>query len=210
MTKAETFRRLVFGELKRIYRSRYGPTLPDDDAGRDDLELLLLHVAECRERRAIEIWAPWMLEPETALTLATLPARRPSTVEISERLRLTNAEREAYGCRILPPVDMTEAELEEQRKAKKRVRQAERRRNAGAVPRAVYVATSKTRLKPWQLEHMSRAKWYRVRRETSVKPTNSLSRPQTCLTTRGRRASRKRTPPPHHKRLNGRATRGPP
>ena len=34
-------RRLLIGDLRRIFRHRYGATLPDDDAGRDDLELLL-------------------------------------------------------------------------------------------------------------------------------------------------------------------------
>jgi hypothetical protein len=45
MTKVETIRRLLIGDLRRIYRYRYGAILPDDDAGRDDLELLLLPIS---------------------------------------------------------------------------------------------------------------------------------------------------------------------
>jgi hypothetical protein len=100
--KEEIFRRLVLGELKRIFRGRYGVTLPDDDAGRDDLELLLLHVAADKRQHAIEIWAPWISDADA--TIAALPLRRPTVGQISERLRLTNAEREVHGLRILRPV----------------------------------------------------------------------------------------------------------
>jgi len=41
VSKAEIIQRLILGDLCRILRYRYGATLPDDDAGRDDLELLL-------------------------------------------------------------------------------------------------------------------------------------------------------------------------
>jgi hypothetical protein len=63
-------------ELSRFLSYRYGDTLPDDDAGRDDLELLLSYVmqlnpgngvsAMVREARA---WAPW-LRREDARALA--------------------------------------------------------------------------------------------------------------------------------------------
>ena len=70
MSKAETIRRLLIGDLRRIFRHRYGPTLPDDDAGRDDLELLLLPISLCAKGSGgedaiqIEIIAPWMPETE--------------------------------------------------------------------------------------------------------------------------------------------------
>ena len=115
----------------------------------------------------------------------------------------------------LPPVDMTKAELAERKKAKKRDRDRERRRKAGAVPRAVYEATSKTKLKPWEAEGISRRTWYRRNGTgngtgTSPRSTRVLGEPRTCAKWHGRRASKGRVTPPHHRKGNGRATRGPP
>ena len=41
-SKPETIRRLIVGDLRRVFHHRYGALLPNDDAGHDDLELLLL------------------------------------------------------------------------------------------------------------------------------------------------------------------------
>src|SRR5262245_65636663 len=64
-SKQEAIRRLRLGEIKKLLRSRYGHTLPDDDAGLADLELLLDCVsfvpnARFRMKNIIEVWAPWM------------------------------------------------------------------------------------------------------------------------------------------------------
>ena len=42
MSKEETMRRLRLGDLQRFFRKRWGHSLPDDDAGREDLRELLL------------------------------------------------------------------------------------------------------------------------------------------------------------------------
>ena len=74
LNKAEAIRRLPVGDLKKVLRSRYGHTLPDDDAGREDLELLLDLVsfvpdARFRMKNVIEVWAPWMDIEESLLHL---------------------------------------------------------------------------------------------------------------------------------------------
>ena len=63
--REETIRRLRLGDLQKVLRWRYGPTLPDDDAGRDDLRLLLQTISMgqgdwTKLKNAIEVWAPWM------------------------------------------------------------------------------------------------------------------------------------------------------
>ena len=73
MKKTETMRRLTYGNLIKLFQHRYGHTLPDDDAGRADLRLLInnvsLAVAEPQKkmRHVIELWAPWMTADERAL-----------------------------------------------------------------------------------------------------------------------------------------------
>jgi hypothetical protein len=58
-------RRLRLGNLRKLFRDRYGPIFPDDDAGRADLQELLLPIslgphADIKMPNAIEVWAPWM------------------------------------------------------------------------------------------------------------------------------------------------------
>jgi hypothetical protein len=181
MGKAETLRRLIVGDLRRIFRHRYGAVLPDDDAGRDDLMLLLLPISLSRKaevekmQHEIEVSAPWMGSTEAGQLIdqiMRLPTyfRRPSRKEIGERIRLTNAERERLKAWRIAPVDMTAADLAEQRKTKERDRKARKRRQAGAISRPAYVAKSLTKQKPWEAEGISRATWYR-RRETSASAT---------------------------------------
>ena len=43
--KWELIRRLRYGALLKLFRRRWGHVLPDDDAGRDDLWLLVTNVS---------------------------------------------------------------------------------------------------------------------------------------------------------------------
>ena len=54
-------------ELRSFLSHRYGDALPDDDAGRDDLALLLGYVMQLNPGRAVpamiaeaRAWAPWL------------------------------------------------------------------------------------------------------------------------------------------------------
>jgi hypothetical protein len=138
MTKAETIRRLILGDLRKIFRHRYGPTLTDDDAGRDDLELLSRvdslspKAAVEKMRFEVEILAPWMLETEATnlidnLLRLDLRLRRLTGKEAGVKIRLTNAERERFKVWRIAPVDMTAADLVEQRRAKDRERRRRER-----------------------------------------------------------------------------------
>src|ERR1700684_492027 len=53
-------------ELERLYGDRYGPTLPDDDAGRDELFIAAQHIAQGGDsesghhiRAWALLWCPW-------------------------------------------------------------------------------------------------------------------------------------------------------
>jgi hypothetical protein len=90
-------------ELRLFLSHRYGDTLPDDDAGRDDLELLLNYVVQLNPGYGVPAMiaearasAPW-LSCEDARTLAKrIAGRRPIKLKadtIARRIGCTYAER---------------------------------------------------------------------------------------------------------------------
>ena len=183
--RAETIRRLRLGDLKKILRSRYGHTLPDDDAGRDDLELLLDLVsfvpdARYRMKNVIETWAPWMETEESyALVEAVLRKpeylRKPSAADLGVKLNLTWGERQHLAIRTIAPADLSPEEFaakrKERRKEKERAKKARQRRKAGVKSRVASRTTSLAHQMPWERLRISRATWYRRRetdRETGV------------------------------------------
>ena len=175
--KWENIRRLRYGALIRLFRARYGNELPNDEAGVEDLWLLLQNVslalsgAEKKMRCAIEIWAPWLPEDEAEarvelLKKLTIYERTPTARELGDRLNVTSTVRERLKLWPFLPVDMTDEQLAEQRKAKDRQRKAARRRQLGVKPRSA----SLLKLKPWEAEGISRPTWYR-RREKVMSAT---------------------------------------
>ena len=68
--KGELLRALLLGDLRRLFRHRYGFTFPDDDAGLEDLTLLLfvhslaLNWPREKMRLAIRKQAPWLSEAQ--------------------------------------------------------------------------------------------------------------------------------------------------
>ena len=192
----ETHRRLRVGDLRRLFRARYGATFPDDDAGREDLAELLKPISlgpdpMTRMMNAIEVQAPWMSQVEADELVGyiglQLPLweRRPTGVSLGKRLIVSNAERERLRLWSIAPCDMTKEQMAEQRKAKHRARMAAKRRQAGVMPRVEYLAKSASRLKPWQAEGISRRTWERRRSKSvsQVRAQQTLSASShTCVT----------------------------
>jgi hypothetical protein len=181
--KPELLRRLRLHDLKAIFRARYGPVLPDDDAGHSDLHDLLCVVstapnaADIKMRYAIETLAPWpWLTPEATDELIDVINRTPlhqrelSRQELGRRQNVTNELRERLGLRQIWPRDMTVAEMEQYRKARRKAKQARYRRNKGSKPRAQYEANSLNKTKPWIAAGVSRRTWYRRKVGTSPLP----------------------------------------
>ena len=125
-------RRRRLNDVRVLLRSRYGRFLPDDDAGREDLRELLLPIStgsnpSADMRIEIKHWAPWMSDKEATELIDDINRmaawrRKPSSRDLGERMRLTNAERERLQIRTIKPFDMTDKALKEQRKAKQRDR----------------------------------------------------------------------------------------
>ena len=146
--------------LRTLFRDRYGAVLPDDDAGREDLRELLLPIsvgphAELKMPNAIEIWAPWMQPDEATrlideINLTPIWHRKPNGRLLGKRLRVTNGERERLRLWTIPPYNMSKQELMAYRKAKAKARMRLLRQRRGRKPRAVYLADSINRKKPWK------------------------------------------------------------
>jgi hypothetical protein len=177
--------------MRKLSHWRYGPALPDDDAGREELYLRfkvisLRDYAEERMGREARLYAPWITpeELESAIqeTLREPAFMRMMTAEmLGQQLGLTNAERERLNIRTIAPIDRTPGQLEQQRRARDRRRKALARRKAKPemTRRAIYLSIkNKSALKPWLDEGMSRAKWYRLGRhkaETATPRETSVS-----------------------------------
>jgi hypothetical protein len=178
---SEMMRRLRLGDLRKLFWDRYGPTMPDDDAGREDLHELLLPIsvgphADIKMPNAIEVWAPWMQQEEADRLIDQVKRtpvwqRMPTARQLGDRLQLTNAERERLRLWTIAPYDLSPEQLVEQRKAKKRARMRRLRLLQNRQPRAEYEASSANHKKLWKLKGISRAAWYRdqrSQRETGV------------------------------------------
>src|SRR5262249_24458783 len=83
---------------------------------------------------------------------------------LGEKLGLLNHERIRLGLRTSAPIDMTDEQLEEQRRDRKWRGEQRRRRGKGVKPRDVWLAVnSLAQSKPWDVAGISRATWFRRR-----------------------------------------------
>jgi hypothetical protein len=172
---SEMKRRRRLGDLRKLFRDRYGWHFPDDDAGREDLYELLLPISvgphgDLKLPDEIKRWAPWM-RPKEATELidrihrTPIWERKPNAETLGNRLRLTNEERERLQLWSIRPHNMTKRDMTAQRRAKARERARQRRLMQGSgARRAAYLARpSAAKTKPWHLQDppVSRATYYR-------------------------------------------------
>jgi hypothetical protein len=138
---------LRIAELSRLFLDRYGPTLPDDDAGRADVRIVVHHIARLRgPSRRIAAWletrAPWFTGQERLDledTAIANPLRWRADV-LAVHLGLTAADRKRLRITTIGAIDQTKAERAEQRRRDKRDAAERRRRAKGAVPRQQWLA----------------------------------------------------------------------
>jgi hypothetical protein len=176
-SRSEKIRRLRLSNLRKLFRDRYGPEFPDDDAGREDLYELLLPTsvgthAAVKMAKVIEVWAPWMGQGDAAelidrINRKPIWERKPNAKELGTRLRVTNSERNRLKLWTIAPYNMNRQDLLAQRKARATERMRRLRQVRGARSRTAYLANSASRQKPWEKQGIGRATWYRKNRETS-------------------------------------------
>lgn len=155
-------------ELTRLFASRYGRQLPDDDSGRDDAFVMVNHLslrphAERRIPLWLGLWAPWMGEDEINALIARVIAKpiRWRADKLARRLNLFEQERQKLVITTIGAVDVDKAARLARRREKARLRQKQQRRANGAQDRDEYEARSIARQKPWVTLGISRRTWYR-------------------------------------------------
>lgn len=163
-------------DLCILFRSRYSghDRLPDDDAGREDLFVAVNHLACLAHPRNhitnwIDTWAPWLTagEQREIVGRALANPQRWTADQLAWRLRLTKEQRNMLGITTIGAIDESKAARTKRRREREKQRRKASRRAKGALPRQEYEQRAISRAKPWEAEGISRATWYRRRRETS-------------------------------------------
>lgn len=139
---------LRISQLSRLYSDRYGDTLPDDDAGRDDARLALHHLAKLSNNPArrmavwLAVWCPWMPKPEREDLVTRILAfpLRYTADKLAAKLGLTAADRSRLKITTIGAIDENREQRFARQKERRRLAQEARRRAKGAKPRAVYLA----------------------------------------------------------------------
>ena len=175
------------GALTKVFGGtlRYGGgglyQFTDDDAGREDLHILLDHYAYSNPLatpRVIKARAPWLSEPERE-SLMDQVGRFPrywTSPALAEALRLTEAERVALGgVPTIGAIDVTPEQRREKRKDRDKERKAAVRRAKGAKPREKYLADAKSQTKPWEADGISRSAWERRRRKANAASPSAVN-----------------------------------
>ena len=176
-------------EIQMVLWDQYpNRELPDDDAGHDDLRIVLHHLGKRRTnpegkmRQWIAEHTPWLDEDEgEALIRYYLASKKklPKADTLARFMGLKYADRKRIGrahgkaIRTIGAIDATKAERKAMRKAEQRLadkaRQEANRRAVGAKPHA----ESASRTKPWVTEGVSRRTWYRRQSAQMARGTDS-------------------------------------
>ena len=129
-------------ELERLFTARHGAKcLPDDDAGREYLEIAAHHIAHlCGEVEQhllawSRMWAPWLL-PDEAKELArrvTAKPRRWKAAALGDELNLTPEERAASNITTFRPAGWSKTDIDNANKERRRIREKERRKRIAAA-----------------------------------------------------------------------------
>jgi hypothetical protein len=156
-------------EIDRLVESRYGAALPADDAGRDDVWIMVHHLAQVSGdgHARIVAWlarrAPWMPPSEREALVTNVFAKpvRWRAITLGEKFRLTSVERSQLGIKTIAACDMTKAESDAARENRKRLAKRAQRRRDGVKPRQEYETSAIGHGKPWIAAGVSKATWYR-------------------------------------------------
>jgi hypothetical protein len=155
-------------ELTRLFHTRYGSSAADDDAGREDVQIMVNHLIVLADGKLrVRDWcrksAPWMSENEVEDLIAKTITRpwRWKADTLERLLNLTDVERSRLSIRTIGAVDCTKDQRAAKRRERDRQSKQLKRRAGGAKPQAQSV----NRQQPWLGLGISRATYFRRMRQ---------------------------------------------
>ncbi len=162
---------LRIANIDTIIRRRFGRFLANDATGRRFAFAVANHLADNSKAEGAAVarfggwarrWCPWMqtAEGEAMARKAFADPRRWTADGLAWSLGVTMAERTACEAWTIGAIDVSRAQREAARRARKRCAGKARRQAGGATPRADYEAASASRRKPWDYFKKSRSWWY--------------------------------------------------
>ena len=187
--KDQIIGKIRIGSLNKLFAYRYGgcPTncgwkFPDDDAGLEDLKILLHHYRFTfahKMPQIIKLRAPWA----NAEKVLEESLRLPPQMEVRTSWAAPQLHwRGVASLRIrIAPVDMSKEERRYYSGVLSEGKRLKKRRSKGMKTRAEYLkANSLSRDKPWEAEGISRRTWERRRKRDASLPAihkNAHDRP---------------------------------
>ena len=140
--------RTRIADLTKVLRWHCGIALPDDDAGREYLALMIDHLGHLpdgshRASKFAEVWAPWCTTDDLR-KLVEASKRTPrwwKADELGRELNLSQLHRQELGVSTIAPYDISSNELLALRRRRKADRERERRLQRRAAQGRAPVAT---------------------------------------------------------------------
>jgi hypothetical protein len=119
---------LRWRELQRLMRARYGVVMPDTDAARRDLEILLGYaiLTDHKPQHQVDLWAPWLDEAE-ADHLAAQRAILHRADDLAHKLNLQYWDRQALAITTIGSVDVDKAMRDRLRRQRDSERKKQKR-----------------------------------------------------------------------------------
>jgi len=184
--------KIRIGSLNKLFAYRYGGCppncgwqFPDDDAGLEDLKILLHHYRFTfphKMSHVMKLRAPWATDK--VLEEVCAHPRKWRSERLGRLLGLTGKEWRELRIRIAP-IDMSKEERRDYSRILSNGKRVKKRRTKGMKSRAEYLeANSLSRTKPWVAEGISRRTWERRRKRdaslAAIHKNNAQDRPATA------------------------------
>lgn len=171
--KSRTMAAARISELTRLFDDLFGPMrLPNSDDGYQAARVMVHHIGRLKHaERRMSDWLGTcagflsMAERERLISEVDECPLKWTADKLAWKFKVTLEQRTRLKLTTIGAIDLPKVERIKRRARAKRDRMAANRQAQGAMTRAEYRKAVKS-AKPWEAEGLSRASWYRRKRET--------------------------------------------